>query len=54
MEKSKLEQYREERARHLEQIADLQKRVRALGQRHIANQSIEVSALRARETVTRA
>ena len=31
MEKSKLEKYREERARHLEKIADLQKRVRALG-----------------------
>ena len=32
MEKSKLEKYREERARHLEKIADLQKRVRALDQ----------------------
>ena len=33
MEKSKLEKYREERARHLEKIADLQKRVRAVYRR---------------------
>ena len=52
MEKSKLEKYREERARHLEKIADLQKRVRALDQRIMANESMEIRALMRSENVT--
>ena len=52
MEKSKLEKYREERARHLEKIADLQKRVRALDQRIMENESMEIRALMRSENVT--
>ena len=52
MEKSKLEKYREERARHLEKIADLQKRVRALDQRIMESESMEIRALMRSENVT--
>ena len=52
MEKSKLEKYREERVRHLEKIADLQKRVRALDQRIMENESMEIRALMRSENVT--
>ena len=52
MEKSKLEKYREERARHLEKIADLQKRVRALDQRIMENESMEIRTLMRSENVT--
>lgn len=52
MEKSKLEKYREERARYLEKIADLQKRVRALDQRIMENESMEIRALMRSENVT--
>ena len=52
MEKSKLEKYREERARHLEKIADLQKRVRALDQRIMENESMEIRALMRSENET--
>lgn len=52
MEKSRLEKYREERARHLTKIAAYQKRVRALDQKIMEGENLEIRALMKEESLT--
>lgn len=52
MEKTKLEKYREERARHLAKIAAYQKRVRALEQKIMEGENLEIRALMKEESLT--
>lgn len=52
MDKAKLEKYREERGRYLEKIASYQKRVRALDQKIMEGENLEIRALMKGEDVT--
>ena len=52
MDKAKLEKYREERGRYLEKIASYQKRVRALDQKIMEGENLEIRALMKGENVT--
>lgn len=52
MEKTKLEKYREERARYLAKIAAYQKRVRALEQKIMEGENLEIRALMKEESLT--
>lgn len=52
MEKTKLDKYREERARHLAKIAAYQKRVRALEQKIMEGENLEIRALMKEESLT--
>ena len=52
MDKAKLEKYREERGRYLEKIAAYQKRVRALDQKIMEGENLEIRALMKGENVT--
>lgn len=52
MDKAKLEKYREERGRYLEKIASYQKRVRALDQKIMEAENLEIRALMRNENIT--
>jgi len=52
MEKTKLDKYREERARYLAKIAAYQKRVRALEQKIMEGENLEIRALMKEESLT--